>query len=238
MKVGILYICTGRYDMFWKEFYESCENNFLPNCEKEYYVFTDSKSEEFKMHPNVNVFYKEKLPWPLPAILRYQYFLSVDYNLDVEYLFFFNANMRIEGAVSKEEFLPTKENFVALSHPSLYNKKPQEFTYEPRVDSTAYIDKDKGEHYFMSSLMGGKVKPFLDACRVMDKNIQIDLYKNIIALWHDESHWNRYLLGRSDVKILSPSYGYPQEMTLPFECKIMLRDKHLHGGHKFLRGRL
>lgn len=39
--IGILYICTGPYALFWKDFYESFENKFLPSYEKKYYVFTD-----------------------------------------------------------------------------------------------------------------------------------------------------------------------------------------------------
>lgn len=41
-KVAVLYICTGKYDVFWKDFYISYEKYFLPDCEKHYYVFTDA----------------------------------------------------------------------------------------------------------------------------------------------------------------------------------------------------
>ena len=41
--IGILYICTGPYVLFWKDFYESFEKNFLPSYEKRYYVFTDAE---------------------------------------------------------------------------------------------------------------------------------------------------------------------------------------------------
>ena len=43
MKVGILYICTGKYIVFWEEFYKSCQKYFLSDseCVKQYYVFTD-----------------------------------------------------------------------------------------------------------------------------------------------------------------------------------------------------
>ena len=32
--IGVLYICTGPYVLFWKDFFESFEKNFLPNIEK------------------------------------------------------------------------------------------------------------------------------------------------------------------------------------------------------------
>ncbi len=29
MRIGILYICTGRYSIFWKKFYQSTEKSFM-----------------------------------------------------------------------------------------------------------------------------------------------------------------------------------------------------------------
>lgn len=43
MKVGILYICTGAYTVFWPDFFQSFQQNFLPGVEKTYYVFTDAE---------------------------------------------------------------------------------------------------------------------------------------------------------------------------------------------------
>lgn len=40
--IGILYICTGPYILFWKDFYESFEEKFLPSYQKKYFVFTDA----------------------------------------------------------------------------------------------------------------------------------------------------------------------------------------------------
>ena len=44
MRIGILYICTGKYDIFWKDFYLSAERYFMQDQSFiiEYYVFTDS----------------------------------------------------------------------------------------------------------------------------------------------------------------------------------------------------
>ena len=42
--IGMLYICTGKYTVFWPEFYETFSRNFLPGCKKEYFVFTDAQA--------------------------------------------------------------------------------------------------------------------------------------------------------------------------------------------------
>jgi histo-blood group ABO system transferase len=40
--------------------------------------------------------------------------------------------------------------------------------------------------------------------------IETDLQKNFIAVWHDESHLNRFFIDHLPTKILSPSYCYPE----------------------------
>ncbi len=37
--IGILYIATGKYVPFFDDFYLSCEEHFIPNSEKHYYIF-------------------------------------------------------------------------------------------------------------------------------------------------------------------------------------------------------
>ncbi len=44
MRIGILYICTGKYDIFWKDFLSKRRTLFYarPIFHYQYYVFTDS----------------------------------------------------------------------------------------------------------------------------------------------------------------------------------------------------
>jgi len=53
-----------------------------------------------------------------------------------------------------------------------------------------------------------------------------DMDKNLIAVWHDESHYNRYLIDTPPTHILSPSYCYPESWRLPFEKKLLALDKN------------
>ena len=70
-KVGILYICTGKYDVFWEEFYKSCEKYFLPNSEKYYFVFTDSNHlYDEENNKNIKKYYQENLGWPDNTLKR------------------------------------------------------------------------------------------------------------------------------------------------------------------------
>ncbi|MES2416414.1 MAG: glycosyl transferase, partial [Patescibacteria group bacterium] len=62
MKIGILYICTGNYTIFWKEFYLSIEKNFINDIEKHYFVFTDNDQIDFENeNPNIHRIYQKDL---------------------------------------------------------------------------------------------------------------------------------------------------------------------------------
>ena len=109
-KIGMLYICTGKYTVFWPEFYRSFEEKFLPGCEKEYFVFTDAPAIEYEDAPRVHRIYQEAYPWPYSTLKRFSIFLTQEDALrGMDYLFFFNANLTCKKTVTAEEFLPRPE---------------------------------------------------------------------------------------------------------------------------------
>ena len=122
-------------------------------------------------------------------------------------------------------------------HPGFYNSKVNEFTYDRNPESFAYIPEGQGKHYFMGGFNGGKAKNYFELVHCLDDSIKKDLEKNVIALWHDESHLNRYMLDLDETKyrILNPSYAYPEDWDLPFDEKITILNKNKMGGHDFLR---
>lgn len=75
-------------------------------------------------------------------------------------------------------------------------------------------------------------------CEHLNRNTKEDLDQNIIALWHDESHLNKYVLDRTDVKILPPYFTRGEKEYWKKEAKVMFSDKshYRFGGHAFLRG--
>lgn len=49
-KIAILYICTGKYEELFDDFYESSEKYFFQNDYRHYFVFTDSERIKEKLH--------------------------------------------------------------------------------------------------------------------------------------------------------------------------------------------
>ena len=56
-------------------------------------------------------------------------------------------------------------------------------------------------------------------------NVDADTANGVVATWHDESHLNRFIIGRTDVKILPPCFGFPEGWDLPYEATMFIRDK-------------
>ena len=59
----------------------------------------------------------------------------------------------------------------------------------------------------------------------LNKRIDEDYHKGIIAIWHDESHINKYIYEKGNYRLLSPAYCYPEGWELPFEKRILVLDK-------------
>lgn len=238
-KIAILYIATGKYIVFWESFYESSEKYFLNNTsyEKHYYVFTDAENIEFEDSEYVHKIYQNPLPWPYITLDRFKIFQSARQELEaIDYIYFFNSNMLFVDKIS-EEILPTQEKPLVLTrHPGYFDKKRIEFPYEKNKESVAYIHDDEGSYYCMGGLNGGRKKEYLALIDELESRTENDKKSNIVAVWHDESQLNRYAIDfQEKIKILYPSYGYPEGKYIPFPPKIIIRDKARHGGHDFLR---
>jgi len=232
MKVGILYIALGDYWVFWKDFYESCEKNFLPGVDKEYFVFTNYRDyDKFK---NVNIYYQEDLGWPGNTLLRFRMFSEIENDLlRCNYLFFFNSNVLFVDTVYENEIIPKKDDndLTALTWNVFSNNKM--FPYDRNNESTAYIPNNEGSVYYQGGLNGGEVTEFLKLINSCRENIEFDIKNNIIAKNHDESHLNKYLLNIT-VKTLDTTYGKPEEWEKPKSPKIIFRDKNKVLGKHFV----
>src|SRR5579862_4458233 len=122
--IGILYICTGRYEVFWKDFFRTCEKYFLPEQQKTYFVFTDATEIFAEKNAKVQKYYQENLGWPNNTLLRFDIFLKHEEQLKkCDYLFFINANVRFVRKINND-ILPEKadDGLTAVLHPGFFNK--------------------------------------------------------------------------------------------------------------------
>lgn len=228
MKIAILYICTGKYDVFWKDFYLSSEKYFLRNINKEYFVFSDANHIfDEENYPKVHKIYQEARPWPYATLMRYHIFSKLcDKLILYDYIFFMNANVNFVEEIFLEEIIPVgRFKLVTAMHPGFVNKRRWEFSYERNPKSTAYIPRNKGKYYVVGGLNGGESWSYIEMIQKLKSDIDVDLENGIVAVFHDESHFNKYIVDREDVKILPPTYIWPENWKSKAVPKILLRDK-------------
>lgn len=234
MIVGILYICTGKYSIFWNSFYKSAKRYFLPGIEKKYYVFTDDP--KIKPDEEIRTYYKNPQGFPLDSLLRFDMFESISQDTkECDYLFFFNSNMEFRRTVTSDMILPTdEEGVVGVLHPGYYNSSTIKLPYEKHKRSTAYIPFHRGEeyHYFMGGVNGGTYKSFMQLISTCKENIHKDMNNKVLALYHDESHLNKYFHGKR-IKILPPTFGAPEDSKIIKDPYIVILNKIKHGGKYF-----
>jgi histo-blood group ABO system transferase len=130
---------------------------------------------------NVRVHYIDHEPWPMPTLKRYNYFV--------------------------------KEKDFILEHDYCFY-----FDADMRIDglvnprSLACVPPDeKTVTYYAGGFNGGKSEVFMKMADIIAKRVDEDLKKNVVALWHDESHMNRYLIDNPPTLDLDPTYCYAEE---------------------------
>lgn len=234
-KIGILYICTGKYNVFWNDFYKTSRRRFCLKSDLHYFVFTENAIDTLG-DGGVHQIHQPRLGWPYDTLKRFHIFL--DHRSAIEemnYLYFFNANMVFRRRVTEEEILPDAggSGLVSVMHPYFYDHNLLA-PFEDNRASTAFVDANKRLDYFQGCLSGGRTREYLLMATEIKRLVDLDLEKGIIGKWWDESYMNRYFQAHPP-RALSPAYAYPEGAKLPFQKKIVQLDKAKSGGHDFLR---
>merc|ERR1712093_476822 len=121
-------------------------------------------------------------------------------------------------------------DLVATMHPYQSFSPKEQRSYDRNPKSLAYVPLyDEGEHYYAGGFNGGSTKRFLEMSEVIADRVTKELEHDIIALWHDESHMNRYLIDNPPTVSLTPSYVFAEEQmenpSYPYEPKIVALKK-------------
>ena len=129
-----------------------------------------------------------------------------DFISQFDYCYYFDADMAIIDKVGDEIL----GDLVATKHPGQSFHNINDMTYDRNQNSLAYVPYGEGKTYYAGGFNGGKTKNFLKMSKVISERVNDDLERGVIALWHDESHMNRYMIDNPPTLSLSPSYCYPE----------------------------
>lgn len=195
-KVALVVISTGeKYWPYIEPLLDSAERYFVPHATL---LWTDCPAQ-FRCQ---SISYSN-LGYPQATLKRYHAFLQAEDRLrEFDYIFYSDVDMRFVGRISEEIF---SDGITATEHPGYVGRAG---TPELRPESTAYAPVLK--KYFCGGFLGGTSEAFLTMARTIRQNVDADEKNGIVAVWHDESHLNRYLFDNPPAKILSPAFCYPE----------------------------
>lgn len=227
MKIAFVTIATNKYISLAENLLDSM-NKFAfmdANIKLDLFVFSnipqifELKNGRIKTKGIVTT----HVPFPLISLLRYHYYGSCQELEEYDYIFHIDCDMQLMSNVGSEIL----GDRVCVLHPGFAaRQKPEIYPYDRNENSNAYVKTGEGSLYFQNCFQGGNAKEFLNMCSILKNRCEEDLRKNYIALWHDESYMNRYMVENPPTLVLPPTYAQPESWSSFGETKIMHLDKN------------
>lgn len=211
--ITMIYDLYLRYlDAYLNTFLTSAEQHFMLGLRVTYYVFTDlpDKVPKIQLAPQRSLKVIQVLKqsnWQDISMMRMK---SISDTIESEirdccdYVFCFDVDQEFKGRFGSEALGES----VALLHAHFYKLPKERFTYDRNPKSKAFMET--GDFYYHAAIFGGlleNVKNLTDSCYL---NIMEDKTNGVEALWHDESHLNKYFWSYKPSRLLSPEYCWDQ----------------------------
>uniref|UniRef100_A0A8C6UUS4 Alpha 1,3-galactosyltransferase 2 n=1 Tax=Neogobius melanostomus TaxID=47308 RepID=A0A8C6UUS4_9GOBI len=203
--VALTVFAVGKYlDVYLRNFLVSAEKHFMPGLPVTYLVFTDQSEEvpalQLGALRDLRVLPVHKR-WQDISMMRMKTISDIIQNelrWSHSHVFCFDVDQVFTGRWGSEALGES----VAQIHSEYY--KTGIFTYDRNPMSRAYLPR--GDWYYHAAVFGGswqKVKELVDFCYA---GIMEDKRNNVEAVWHDESHLNKYFYLHRPTRLLSSEY--------------------------------
>ncbi|XP_039982872.1 LOW QUALITY PROTEIN: globoside alpha-1,3-N-acetylgalactosaminyltransferase 1-like [Xiphias gladius] len=217
-RVAVVVFAVGKYTRFLKGFLESGEKYFLVDFRVTYYILTDNEQDV----PKIELGKGRKISVvTIPSASRWQDVvlgrmkwatITIDKQIrnEADYLFMMDIDSVFHNRFGAESL----SQLSAVLHRGYYkNTNRDQFPYERRPKSKAYIPADEGDYYYTAAVWGGYLEDMYKLVKYCYKQSQEDAKNKIEAVWQEESHLNKYLLYNKPTKVfLSPEYLWSEDI--------------------------
>jgi len=224
MKIAVITLATNKYKIFLHPLWKSINQYFIPHVQKDFYFFTDERMDWFD--DSVKWFPIKHEPWPYITLKRFEFISQCLKDLThYDYVFYIDSD--IEFVDTLQNFDIRGKKYYAVCHPSVVNNL-NFWPVETNSASTAYIPERHRCVYVQGCMWGAVGSSIEHMVNTMKNNVDADLKNNIIAVWHDESHLNKFIVDhRNESAVLTPSLAYPENWNLPVNKLAIHKDKNM-----------
>lgn len=234
MKIVLNLIATSKYISFLDIICPSVEEFFFPGAEVTVIVHTNLDLPDGLSSYKRIRFIKNEIqhePWPFTTLKRFDYFLSArEELLGADYCFYVDVDSLFIKEISTDILKP---GMFGTIHPCLFVGPGSP---ERNPESKACIPIGSDSRYFCGGFFGGSSGEFIEMSEKILENIQNDLSRGIIAVWHDESHLNKYFYDNPPALVLDHPFAVAENMTpVKDGSSVLFLDKSVRGGHEFFR---
>ncbi|XP_008561982.1 PREDICTED: globoside alpha-1,3-N-acetylgalactosaminyltransferase 1 isoform X1 [Galeopterus variegatus] len=238
LTIGVTVFAVGKYTLFVQHFLESAEEFFMRGYRVHYYVFTHDPAaiprvplgpgRLLSVIPIQGHSHWEEISMRrMETISRH---IARRAHREVDYLFCLDVDMVFRNPWGPE----TLGDLVAAIHPGYFTVTRQQFPYERRRASTAFVEDSEGDFYYGGAVFGGRVTRVYEFTRGCHMAILADKANGIMAAWQEESHLNRRFISHKPSKVLSPEYIWDDRKPQP-PCLKLIRFSTLDKDTSWLR---
>lgn len=204
LKLSISYICTGKYNIFFKDFYESFQDCFCKGHKLSFVIATDQPSSYCKYKDcklyHVQRYFKHSDLNFIKFRKWHDILLAEDFLQTQDYCFYMNGNLRCHSKVTLDDLFNGKQQY-AVYH-SLFDKTVMDMKESLTTckQSAAYFDAWNSDNYpnykyYQAGNVGATSKEFLRMCHFIESSRHYDAYHGFdkYIKWHDETYYNKYI---------------------------------------------
>ncbi|XP_059721185.1 globoside alpha-1,3-N-acetylgalactosaminyltransferase 1 isoform X2 [Haemorhous mexicanus] len=225
LTIGVTAFAVGKYTRFVRRFLDSAEQHFLRGYRVNYYIFTDSPQSipQPRLQPGrslLTVAVQRQPSWQEISMRRMEAIsqhVAQESRGQVQYLFCLDIDMVFHNPWGPE----TLGDMVAAIHPGYFDVPREQFPYERRSSSAAFIPEGEGDFYYGGAVFGGLVEKVYEFTKMCHMTILADKANGIMAAWQEESHLNRHFLSHKPSKLLSPEYIWDDRKPQPPQIRLV-----------------
>jgi hypothetical protein len=215
----LFFIATQKYINYFLRLLPEIET--YVNCgEKVQIILLTDSDDQVKCESariEIDQFWIEHKKWPIITLERYKNIVKFKEKIKSSIFVWCDADMAVESELNITALL-NGENLKMSPHPGftfntrrlIRNMLQLEFGssirilrtlfylytgrngWETNPLSTAFVPWYKRRRYYQGGFWLGKTDSVISMCQELDRHIEKDLEKKIIAVWNDESHLNWY----------------------------------------------